>query len=129
MATTQERLADAVSLMVTEQRLARTEAQVRAEHDRAPKTVAKAIGQESTTTLMALCQVGSEADLPKFWNDLAAAGKRDRQALEQAMLSKARDINMAEVAPVATPDLVKKVIGLQWHGLNADDLSEGIQPF
>jgi hypothetical protein len=46
------------------------------------------------------------------------------------MLSKARDINMAEVAPVATLDLVKKVIGfLQWHGLNADDLSEGIQPF
>jgi len=36
---------------------------------------------------------------------------------------------LAESTPIATPDLVKKVVGLQWAGMSSDDLGEGIQPF
>lgn len=115
--------------LVQEQRQAREEAQARATLAAAPKSVAKALGAEVASTLLSVCQVASEDDLPAVWRQLAAAGKKDRQALEQALLQKARDLRMAEVAPVATPDLVKRVIGLQWAGMGIDDLSEGIQPF
>lgn len=126
---TQQLLASHVSNMVDEQRLARDEATARAAQARAPKTVAAALGAETAQTLLAICGVTEESDLPPFWAALAAAGKRDRQALEQALLGKARSLGMAEAAPVATPDLTKKVSGLQWAGLNSEDLAEGIQPF
>ena len=127
--TTQQRLANSVGEMAQEQRMARLEAQDRANRQQAPKTVSKGLGAETANTLLAVCLVDTEDSLPQLWTDLANAGKRDRQALEQAMMRKARDLQMAEVAPVATPDLVKKITGLQWAGLSADDLTEGIQPF
>ena len=128
-ANTQERMADSVHQMVMEQHMARAEAKAHAEQDRAPKSVSKAFGAEATKALLVYCQVGSEADLPQFWLDVAAAGTRDRQVLQHALQDAARALGMADLAPVATPDLIKKIVGLQWHGLNSEDLSEGLQPF
>mmetsp|Transcript_17336 Transcript_17336/g.26829 ORF Transcript_17336/g.26829 Transcript_17336/m.26829 type:complete len:554 (-) Transcript_17336:3169-4830(-) len=118
-----------VGKLIHEQRLTRIEASDQANAAQAPKTVAKALGSEVVSTLLAIIGVSAEEDLPQFWRDVAQAGKRDRQALEQALLSTARDLGMADAAPVVTPDLVKRATGLQWAGLSVDNLSEGIQPF
>jgi len=94
-----------------------------------PKTPRSHFGAATCETLQTLCDVHREEDLPPVWAQLAAAGKKDRLALEQAIMARARELGMAEQCPVVTPDLTKKVVSLNWAGTNLDDLSEGIQPF
>ena len=130
IAATQLAMAATLEGMAQDQRRALQEARDRAQEAKAPRTVSEVLGTEVARTLMALCQAEEEAELPPFWLDLAAAGlKRDRMTLQEALLAKGRAQNMTDAAPIATPDLVKKVVGLHWAGLNMDDLSEGIQPF
>ena len=64
-----------------------------------------------------------------MWLALAAAGKKDRFAIEAVLLAIVAADDCIDQAAIITPDLAKKLSSLQFAGSNMDDLTEGIQPF
>jgi hypothetical protein len=60
---------------------------------------------------------------------VASAGKRDRIAVDHVVQNTARRMAAVGAAPVVTPDLTKRLMGLMFGGGDPDDLFEGIQPF
>ena len=69
-------------------------------------------------------------DLPEMWSDLAAnGGKRDRDLIEMSFRNTAAELGMADLTPVVTPSLAKKITGLRFVGADLDNLNEGINPF
>jgi hypothetical protein len=122
-------LANYVGQMVTEQRQSRQDAQDRAAESKAPKLPSALWGEDATRRLCVMCQVPTESDLPEMWHAIAAAGKRDRIAVEMVVTETAREMGHPELAPIITPELAKKILSLRLGGNNLDDLSEGVQPF
>lgn len=123
-------LTNFVGQLIEEQRQARSDERDRAEETRAPKKPSSFWGEELCRNLCTLCGVATEAQLPPLWLALAAAGKsKDRIVLENHLLSVARTIGLRSAAPLATPDLTKKLVHLRFAGDNIDDLTEGLQPF
>jgi hypothetical protein len=59
----------------------------------------------------------------------ASAGKRNHIAVDRAVQNPARRMGAIGAAPVVTPDLTKRLMGLMFGGSDPDDLAEGIQPF
>jgi hypothetical protein len=112
-----------------EQRIARNEQRYRYEASRAPKSPSQYWPAESCADLMLLCGVEHEDALPELWRMAASAGKRDRIAFDRAVQNTARRMAAVGAAPVVTPDLAKRLMGLMFGGSDPDDLSEGIQPF
>jgi hypothetical protein len=78
---------------------------------------------------MLVCGVEHEDEPPELWRMTASAGKRDRIAEDRAVQNTMRHMGAVEVAPVVTPDLTKRLMGLMFGGSDPDDLAEGIQPF
>jgi hypothetical protein len=118
------RMANYIRDAMDEQRIARNEQRDRYEASRAPESPAQYWPAESCANLMILCGVEHEDELPELWRMAASAGKRDRIAVDRA-------VRMAAVgaAPVVTPNLTKRLMGLIFGGSDPDDLYEGIQPF
>jgi hypothetical protein len=123
------RIANYIRDAVEEQRIARNEQRDRYEASRAPKSPAQYWPAESCADLMLLCGVEHEDELPELWRMATSAGKRDRIAVDRAVQNTARRMAAVGAAPVVTPDLTKRIMGLMFVGSDPDDLSEGIQPF
>ena len=61
-----------------------------------------------------------------LWPPLVAAGKKDwLGAMDRVIQEVARATGSVDQAPIVTPELVKKLIGLCFNGANFDDLTEG----
>lgn len=118
-----------VGQLVEEQRQSRAEARDRTDEKRTPKTPTAYWGEEAVIYLCNLCDVNSEDELPNVWAAIAAAGKRDRIAIENSILATARSMQLVESAPVVTPEFAKKVTNLQLAGNDVDNFDEGVQPF
>jgi hypothetical protein len=58
-----------------------------------------------------------------------SAGKRDRIAVYRAVQNTACCLGATVAAPVVTPDLTKRLMGLMRGGGDPNDLAEGIHPF
>jgi hypothetical protein len=65
---------------------------------------------------MLICGVEHEDELPEVWRMAASAGKRDRIAVDRAVQSTARRLGATGAAPVVTPDLTKRIMGLVFGG-------------
>jgi hypothetical protein len=82
--------------------------------------------------LLRVAQVGTAAELPRMWHDLASATKKAQQ---RNIIQMAMDEALNRVAPgggwpyIVSPSLAEKVVGLQYRMSNPDNLSTGIQPF
>jgi hypothetical protein len=122
-------MANYIRDFVDEQRIARNKQRYRYEASRAPKSPSQYWPPESCADLMLLCGVDHEDELPELWRMSASAGKRDRIAVERAIQNTARRLGVGGSAPVVTPDLTKRLMGLMFSGSDPDDLAEGIQPF
>lgn len=122
-------MANFVGQLVNESRISREEARDRQDETRAPKLPSSHWGEAACQLLCLLCGVTTEADLPEVWLALAAAGKKDRLAIEAVLLAIAAADDCIDQAAIITPDLAKKLSSLQFAGSNMDDLTEGIQPF
>lgn len=122
-------LATFVGQLVEEHRLARADTRERADEKRSPKTPTAYWGEEACVFLCTMCEVDSEDLLPSVWTLIAAAGKRDRIAVENAILATARRLQLVESAPLVTPEFAKKLTNLQLAGTDVDNLAEGLQPF
>lgn len=130
MEATHQAMASTLEVLTQQHRLVHKEARERALEAKAPKSLSDILGPEATQTLMAVCHAEEESELPPFWKQLAVAGlKRDRLTLQEALRAKGRARGVVAGVPIATPNLIKKITGLHWAGLNIDDLSEGLQPF
>ncbi|HKK56614.1 hypothetical protein [Marinobacter sp.] len=96
----------------------------------APKTVAEFFGDHLAEKLLALCQAHDTHALPQLWIKLAAAnGKRERETIETELRITGTALGDPELAPVVTPDLAKKIVGVRLAGNNMDDFSDGVNPF
>jgi hypothetical protein len=73
--------------------------------------------------------VEHEDELPELWRMAASAGKRDHIVVDRAVQNTACRMAAVGDAPMVTPDLTKRLMGLMFGGSDPDDLSEGIQPF
>lgn len=129
VANTTSQLASFVGQLVEEHRLSRVESRERSDEKRTPKTPTAYWGEEAVVYLCTLCEVTSEEELPNIWSMVAAAGKRDRIAIENSILATARRMQLVESAPLVTPDFARKITNLQLSGTDVDNFDEGLQPF
>jgi hypothetical protein len=127
--TSEARMANYIHDGVDEQCIIRNEQRDRYEASRAPRSPAQYWPAESVSELMLVCGVEIEDELPEMWRTAASAGKRNRIAVERAVQNTAHRMEAVGVAPVVTPDLTKRLMGLMFGGSDPDDLAEGIQPF
>ena len=83
-------------------------------------------------TLLNLCQVDSEADLPPVWHQMASAGVlSDRNTIQYhlKMHPALPDWARNEQAPVCSTELSKELGALIFAPLDHDDLSSGFSIF
>jgi hypothetical protein len=95
----------------------------------APKTCLAKWDAVHNATLLMLCGVETEEELPSMWGALANAGKGDRAVLERALHETARLCNKFNYTPSATVHLTKDIVELRFHALKDSNLDEGVQPF
>jgi len=115
--------------LVEESRRTREEAARHADKQSAPRSVAKYFGEAGANTLCILCNVDYSEELPPVWAALAANSRHDRSTLERFISDRSHEAKLDRGCPVVSPELVKKLLSLEWSGMNSDDLSAGIQPF
>ncbi len=95
-----------------------------------PKMVSEYFKPYMMNKLMELCGVTTEASLPDLWSTLAAQnGKCECAMIDNLIQEAANDVGYPHLAPVITPGLAKKVLGLHLAGTSMDNLSEGVSPF
>jgi hypothetical protein len=97
------------------------------QRSQAPKSVRKRFGS-LYPLLLSLCGVDSEDELPPVWKKLAESGKQERQVLERELASLEQELGSPS-RPLATPDLIMKIMSLMWGGRNYEDLTQGIHVF
>ena len=88
--------------------------------------------KETHTVLLRFCNVASAPDVPNIWKRLANCHKSEQQTLltqEMQKVCMARGLSTALYVPVVTTTLKQMVVGLQFPGNGADDLTTGCQPF
>lgn len=118
----------AIDKLTREQRTTREEAADRAneKEDKDPQTyygVAVAV-------LFRLCQVGSSADLPGLYHEVAKSTKKnERLVIQEQVWEVARDNALDAFAPHIDPGLAKCITTGNYLQHNLDDLTTGIQPF
>ena len=95
-----------------------------------PKTVSEFFNTHLTEKLLFLCDVASAHDLPEIWIKLVAGNsKRERDTIEMRVRVGATGLGDTDLAPVITPDLSKKIIGVHLVGNNLDDFTDGVNTF
>jgi hypothetical protein len=121
-------IAQGLTAINDEQRLARQEAQQRQASQAALKTPAAYLGV-LLDKLMRWCQVPSEADLPPLYTTLANTKKgRARVAIQTAVEEALRNLQYVEDFPVSTT-LATKVQDLMWASPIPDNFTLGINLF
>ena len=95
----------------------------------APKTVS-AVYPQTVGMLTGMCEVGTEANLPPFWQRMANCKKKEGINVLQAMLHDRSETPGAfPHVPVVTPELYDAVSEFRFGSTNRDDLLEGLNPF
>jgi hypothetical protein len=122
-------LVNLVGQLVHNQQTAREEDTARANTATAERLPSGFWGAATTARLCLLCGVTDELDLPELWLRLAAAGKKDRLAMDAVLFDIAVEEDAVELLPIVTPALAKMFSTLRLAGDDMDDLSEGFQPF
>jgi hypothetical protein len=121
-------IAQGLSAITDEQRLARQEAQQRQVAHTAPKTPAIYLGV-LLDKLMRWCQVPAETDLPPIYTTLANTKKgRMRVALQTAIEEALGNLRYVEDFPVSTT-LAAKIQDLTWSSPIPDNFTLGINLF
>lgn len=97
----------------------------------APKTIVDAY-KETYPTLLKYCNAATTDGVAPVWMRLANCHKSEQhtvltQELHKVCLS--RHLSAELYAPIITTTLKQMVVGLQFVGYGADDLSSGCQPF
>jgi hypothetical protein len=83
-------------------------------------------------SLLRVAQVATANDLPRMWQDLAAATKKSHQ---RNIIQRAFDEALNQISPgggrayIVTPSVANKIVGLEYRMANPDALSTGLQPF
>ena len=121
-------IAQGISDLTSEQRLARHEAhQQRALRD-AKTTPAEHFGL-ILPRIMRLCQVANEADLPPIYAEIANTKKgKIRLALQTALEDTLGNLKYLEDFPVSTT-LATKMVDISWHSNVKDNFSIGLNLF
>lgn len=121
-------IAQGITALTSEQRLARQEAHQHRQDREAPKTVYSQF-RTRLTRLMQVCQVDNEDDLPPIYLTLANTKKGQiRVALQAAIEDTLSDLQLSEDFPVSTT-LATKIVELKWHSGIPDDFTIGINIF
>jgi len=83
-------------------------------------------------SLLRVAQVATANDLPRMWQDLAAATKKSHQ---RNIIQRAFDEALNQISPgggrayIVTPSVANTIVGLEYRMANPDALSTGLQPF
>ena len=121
-------IAQGLSALTDEQRLARQEARQRQDAKSAQKLPRDMFGV-LLDRLMRWCQVSSEADLPPIYEQLANTKKgKVRLALQTAVEDALSNLKYVEDFPIST-SLATKLQELKWHTSLMDNLSTGVNIF
>jgi hypothetical protein len=111
--------------------LTRREGEEGAPIPREPKSIADAY-KETHRVLLRFCNVGSVEEVAPVWKRLANCHKSEQHTLLTQELQKVcvtRGLSTQLYVPVVTTALKQMVVGFQFPGHSADDLSTGCQPF
>ena len=121
-------IAQGISSLTQEQRIARQEATAHRQSKDAPKTPADYFGV-LLERLMRWCQVDSEADLPPIYETLANTKKgKVRVVLQTAIEDTLSNLGYLEEFPLSAT-LAAKVTDLKWHSHLQDDFTVGLNIF
>ena len=121
-------IADGLTQLTMEQRLARQEAQQGRADNSAPKTPKDYFGV-LLERVMRWAQVGSEADLPPIYETLANTKKGNvRIVLQTAVEDALTNLRYLEDFPLSTT-LATKITGLKWYSPMSEDFSVGLHLF
>ena len=95
------------------------------------KSIAQAY-KETYTSLLRFGNVGSVDEVAPVWIRLANCGKGERHTVltqEFQKVCMARGLSTELYVPIITTSLKQMVVGFQFEGQGADDLTTGCQPF
>jgi hypothetical protein len=121
-------IADGITQLTAEQRLARQEAQQHRTDTAAPKTPKDYFGV-LLERVMRWAQVGSELDLPPIYETLANTKKGNvRIVLQTAMEDALTNLKYLEDFPLSST-LATKMTGLKWYSPMAEDFTVGLNLF
>ena len=88
--------------------------------------------KETHTVILRFCNVVGVHDVAPIWKRLSNCHKSEQQTLltqEMQKICMSRGLSTALYVPVVTTTLKQMVIGLQFPGNGADNLTTGCQPF
>lgn len=121
-------IAQGLTALTSEQRLARQEAEMHRQNKDAPKTAADYFGV-LLERVMRWCQVANEQELPPIYETLANTKKgKIRIVLQTAIEDALTNLRYVEDFPVSPP-LATKIVELKWHSLLKDDFTVGLNVF
>ena len=121
-------IAQGISTLTDEQRLARLEAQQRQAVNDAPKKPSDFFGTR-LDRLLRWCQVNSEVDLPPIYAELAQTKKgKIRVTLQTAMEEALDNLHYVEDFPLSTT-MATKIQDLKWSSAIPDNFSLGVHLF
>jgi hypothetical protein len=96
---------------------------------RADKTFSETF-QHAAVEIQMLCEVGTDAALPPWWNKLANLKKKEGiAAFTHFLEARAREAGSTEVAPVVTPELFERVSSFKFGCPDVDDIMGGLPIF
>ena len=77
------------------------------------------------------CAVDTDADLPTLWHQWAAASRADQRRLFEHLLKAHATSGFAAFiqAPIVTKELYETVLHLRLGAIDANDLTQSLQPF
>jgi hypothetical protein len=102
--------------------------------ERAPKSVTERFPHASDSMRM-LCEVGSDAELPLFWRQLAATKHTKQEGmylLTQSLEARGREYGGGgqSAVPIVSPELYERVSHFHFSaGADSDNLTAGLSPF
>jgi hypothetical protein len=121
------RVADAIGALLDEQRKTHKEAEVRRLTEE--NKVSRDLFGPKTETLMRLCQVACEPDLPEYYRMLANTKLGDhRRCLEGALKEAAKRLGYDIMFPVSLA-LAQKVNGCLWYSCTTGNFATGVNIF
>jgi hypothetical protein len=119
---------DAIGALADEQRKTREEAEARRQTD-ANKTPRDLFGSK-TETLMRLCQIARESDLPEYYRKLANTKRGERRhCLEAALEQAAELLGYYDLVFPVSPALAQKVNECHWYSHTPSNFAVGVNIF
>jgi hypothetical protein len=121
-------IAQGITALTDEQRLARQEASVHCQAKDTPKLPSEHFGV-LMERVMRWCHAASEADLPEIYEVLANTKRgKARLVLQTAVENALTDLRYLEDFPLSAT-LATKILDLKWYANLKDDFSDGVNIF